>query len=65
MKSTVPVRDLNAHLQGYGARIDRELSNGRRHVYFAPAMQKWIIVRRKGSNVELEFTADCPCSYDH
>jgi hypothetical protein len=41
-----------------------EYSNSKRHVYFVRHLNKYITVRRKGDKVELEFTSECPCSYD-
>lgn len=61
---TVPFSDLQAHLRAYGAQPLREYSNGRRHVYYMPSVKQYITVRSKGGEAELEFTADCPCSYD-
>jgi hypothetical protein len=65
MKTRVPIADVNAHLRGYQAAIEREYSNNNRHVYFSRPMQKWIIVRRRGNQAELEFTDECPCTYEH
>jgi len=63
-KVKVPIRDVNLHLQGYQAEIQRDISNNRRHVYFSRPMQKWIVVRRKKNLAEMEFTDDCPCDTD-
>ena len=52
-------------IDGYQAEADRDLSNGKRHVYFSRPMGKWIIVRRRGNQAEFEFKNDCPCSYDY
>lgn len=65
MKARVPMKDLREHLRGYQARPFAEYSNGKRHVYFSNPMRKWITVRAKGAQAELEFTDDCPCSYDY
>jgi len=62
--STVPLAQLNDYLRGYRARIQREYSNARRHVFFSNPLQKYIIVRRRGNNAELEFVTECPCGYD-
>ncbi len=64
MKTMVPLEQLNAHLQGYAARVHPEYSNNKRHVYFSGTMGQYITVRRKGGKAELEFTTDCPCGYD-
>jgi len=64
MEARVPISDLNAHLQAYQAQPLREYSNAKRHVYFVSHLNQYIIVRRVGNQAELEFTPDCPCSYD-
>ena len=61
---TIPFAQLSHYLQGYKARALPEYSNNKRHVYFAPAMKLYITVRSSWGNAELEFTEDCPCSYD-
>ncbi len=60
----VPMADVPAHLQGYRAQPLREYSNNKRHVYFVPHLKQYITVRKKGELAELEFTVDCPCTYD-
>jgi hypothetical protein len=60
----VPFPDLQAHLRGYRAQPLAEYSNAKRHVYFVPHLKKYITVRSKGGQAELEFTDDCPCTYD-
>ncbi len=60
-KSKVAPELLHATLRGYRAEIDRDSSNGKKHVYFSRPLQKWITVRRKGTMFELEFTNECPC----
>jgi hypothetical protein len=60
----VPFSDLQTHLRGYRAQALPEYSNGKRHVYFVPSAKTYITVRSVGGQAELEFTADCPCSYD-
>lgn len=60
----VPFSDLRAHLRGYRAQPLPEYSNEKRHVYFSPPMKVYITVRSKDGKAELEFTDDCPCSYD-
>lgn len=64
MKTKVKLSDLNTHLHGYQARALPEYSNNRRHVYHVPHLNQYITVRKKGGLAELEFTTDCPCSYD-
>ena len=65
MKSVrVPFADLQAHLRGYQAQALPEYSNNKRHVYFSPPMRLYITIRGKGQNAELEFTQECPCTYD-
>ncbi len=64
-RSTVPLGDLNTHLRGYGAQLERDYSNGKRHVYFSRSLDQWIVVRKKGKNAELEFTKECPCSSEN
>lgn len=64
MKTRVPMNDYHAHLQGYQAEPVREYSNGKRHVYYSRPMGKYIIARRRGNQIELEFTAECPCGSD-
>lgn len=61
---TIPVADLQAHLRGYRAQPLPEYSNNKRHVYFMPHLKTYITVRRVGNQYELEFTQECPCSYD-
>lgn len=61
---TIPFSDLRRHLAGYKARPETEYSNEKRHVYFSPPMKMYITVRAKNGKAELEFTEDCPCSYD-
>ena len=63
----VPSTDMNAHLQSYQAQPLPEYSNAHRHVYFSASMNKYITVRKpknSGVNVEFEFTAACPCTYE-
>lgn len=62
---SVPISDLNAHLRAYRAEPLPEYSNNKRHVYYIRHANKYITVRkRKSGEAELEFTTDCPCSYD-
>lgn len=61
---TVPLNDVNAHLRGYRAEQLPEYSNNKRHVYYVRHLNKYITVRRVGDQAELEFTDDCPCTYD-
>lgn len=61
---SVPVNDVHAHLRAYRAESMPEYSNNKRHVYFLRHLNKYITVRRKGGHAELEFTDDCPCTYD-
>lgn len=60
----VPFNDLQYHLRAYRAQPLSEYSNQKRHVYFSPPMKVYITVRNKNGKAELEFTEDCPCSYD-
>jgi hypothetical protein len=60
----VPFNDLQYHLRAYRAQPLAEYSNAQRHVYFSPPMKIYITVRSKKGKAELEFTEDCPCSYD-
>jgi len=60
----VPFADLQHHLRAYRAQALPEYSNGKRHVYFSPPMKIYITVRSKNGKAELEFTQECPCSYD-
>jgi hypothetical protein len=62
---SVQLGDYHAHIQGYQGEPLPEYSNAKRHVYFSRPLQKYITARRKGAKMELEFTADCPCTYDH
>jgi hypothetical protein len=64
MTKDVPIQDVHAHLKSYGAQGLPEYSNSKRHVYFAAPVKKYITVRRRGDMAELEFTTDCPCTYD-
>jgi hypothetical protein len=63
-KSKVAFEQLQGILGGYRARLQSEYSNNRRHVYFSRPLQKYIVVRRRGSMAELEFLDECPCDYD-
>lgn len=64
-KSRIDRNVLQATLKGYRARLERDYSNNKRHVYFSRPLQKWIVVRPKGkTQVELEFTDECPCGTD-
>lgn len=63
-KVRVPISDLNTHLSGYQVQGLPEYSNNKRHVYFVPHLNKYITVRKRGEMAELEFTAECPCSYE-
>ena len=63
-KVLVPLSDVHAHLRGYQVQSLHEYSNAKRHVYYVPHLKKYITVRRKGAKAELEFTDDCPCTYD-
>lgn len=63
-KSKVAFEQLQGILSGYRARVQREYSNNRRHVYFSRPLQKYIVVRRRGSMAELEFLDECPCDSD-
>lgn len=60
----IPFSDVRRHLQGYRARPMAEYSNQKRHVYFSAPMKLYITIRSVEGNAELEFTEDCPCSYD-
>jgi hypothetical protein len=60
----IPFEDLQSHLRAYRAQSLPEYSNAKRHVYFVPSAKKYITVRSKGGKAELEFTDDCPCTYD-
>lgn len=62
---SVPLGDYYSHLRGYQAEPLPEYSNKGRHVYFSRPLQQYITARRKGAKMEFEFTADCPCTYDH
>lgn len=62
--NTVPIAQVNTYLAGYRARLEREYSNNRRHVYFSRPLQKYIVVRRRGNLAELEFLDECPCDSD-
>jgi hypothetical protein len=64
MTVLVPLSDVHAHLRGYQAQALPEYSNGKRHVYYVRHLNKYITVRRKKDKAELEFTDDCPCTYD-
>lgn len=64
MTVEVPIEDLQKHLQNYRAEPLPEYSNNKRHVYFLRHTGQYITVRRVGKKAELEFTTDCPCSYD-
>lgn len=64
MTKDVPFADAHAHLKSYGAQSLPEYSNRRRHVYYAAPVKMYITVRRRGDMAELEFTKDCPCTYD-
>ena len=64
-RSKVPLGELNTHLRGYSARLERDYSNGSRHVYFSGPLDMWIVVRKKGKNAEMEFTKECPCSSEN
>lgn len=61
----IPYADLNGHLRAYRAQPLREYSHSRRHVYYIPSTRMYITVRSAGAgNVELEFTSECPCTYN-
>ena len=60
----IPFRDLGTHLRAYRAKALPEYSNNKRHVYFVPSVKVYITVRNVGGQAELEFTSECPCSYD-
>jgi hypothetical protein len=60
----VPIADVHTHLRGYQAQGLPEYSNNKRHVYHSRPMNLYITVRRKGPNAEMEFTSECPCTYE-
>jgi hypothetical protein len=60
----MPFEDVPYHLRGYQARLMREVSNAKRHVYFSAPLKMYITVRSVGGKAELDFTHDCPCSQD-
>lgn len=64
MKSSVPMANLNQYIRGYRAEFKSDLSDGKKHVYYARPMRKWITVRRNGNMAEMEFTDDCPCAFE-
>lgn len=62
---TIPRQDVNRHLQAYRARAMPEYSDERKHVYFIPSTRMYLTLRAVGrGQVEMEFTAECPCGYD-
>lgn len=61
-KVKVPKADYQAILRGYSAHPLAEYSNNRRHVYYSPALQNYLVVRAlRSGDVEVEFTPECPC----
>jgi hypothetical protein len=65
-KTKIPMEQYHATIARYKGVPEREYTNSKRHVYFSRPLRKWIIARPKGKkHMELEFTPDCPCSYDH
>lgn len=61
----VPRDDYQALLRGYGAHPLAEYSNDKRHVYYSPALQNYLVVRAlRTGKVEIEFTPECPCGTD-
>jgi len=57
----MPFEDVPYHLRGYQARLRREVSNDKRHVYFSGPMKMFVTVRSARGQAELTFTPDCPC----
>lgn len=55
-------RQMQARLRQLEARLQREVSSARRHVYFSAPARLWIAVESEGGGVaRLSFYRDCPC----
>ncbi len=61
-KASVPLDKLHETLRAYQAVLHRDVSTEKGHIYFSSPLQQWILVQRKGENVNLTFSAECPCS---
>jgi hypothetical protein len=58
----VPLDQLHPTLSRYSAKIHRDVSTEKAHVYFSAPIQQWIAVVAKGQKAILTFHAECPCS---
>lgn len=61
-KLVVPLAQLHAKLREYHAEFDKQSSTEKGHVYWSRPLSMWMLVLRKGSNAEITFHHDCPCS---
>lgn len=66
-KKTISVKNgpepLYDFLRQYEARLFRDSSTEKGHVYWSDPVQMWILVMKKGNNAVVTFhnADDCPC----
>ena len=67
-KKVIPIKDgtqaLHQFLDQYQARLYRDSSTEKGHVYWSDSVSMWLLVMRKGNNAVVTFhpADDCPCA---
>jgi hypothetical protein len=60
-QESIPVAAYNRRMNALSAQPRPDKQSSRGTIFWSPVLRSWIIARRGGAGVVLEFYRDCPC----